>query len=187
MDFHRGPGLGQTLIRRKTDTAEAMIVAFACLLLTVAGALAQSGDATPRSLKPVFPEADDGTIRAGEGHTRLVWEVPGAEAEALVFQLEQADTVRFQDARVSYEGPDRGRFVTGLPDGSTFYRVRAKTGADAPYGPWSEPVEVVVDYTPMRTVWILMAAGGLMALTLLVVVVTGRKRTAREQEGAEHA
>lgn len=70
------------------------------------------------------------------------------------FELQQATTKSFSETKTRYRGPDRGSVITGLGEGTYFFRVRV---SDADH--WSAPVRVEVKYMNMALVWTLMGVG----------------------------
>ena len=77
-----------------------------------------------------------------DGHYLVDWnDVIGAAG----YTLQEDDNPGFDSAASRYEGMDTEFEVTGQPDGTWYYRVRAET----PFGPgpWSNPQSVTVDDT----------------------------------------
>ncbi len=107
-------------------------------------------------------------VSAGEGHVLLNWAaVEGAESYELV-----------EGEKVRYTGPDLAFFASGLPAGSHEFRVRAGGG------PWSEPLEVVVEYPAAWKVWTLLGVG---MVVFVLTVTTVLKGFWRQQAGEELA
>lgn len=118
------------------------------------------------------------------GHARLLW-VPDAtllERDDIVFELQQATREDFSDARALYRGPDMASVVSGLEDGTYYYRVRAavaETDADE-VGPWSDPEVLVVEHHPLQLAILLMIVGGLVFAATVAVVIHGVLTAGRE-------
>ena len=78
-----------------------------------------------------------------DGHYLLDWnDATGAAG----YTLQEDDNPEFDSAASRYEGMDTEFQVTGQPDGTWYYRVRAEI-AFGP-GPWSDTQPVAVDDTP---------------------------------------
>ncbi len=107
-------------------------------------------------------------VVAGEGHVLLNWGViKGAEGYELV-----------EGEKVRYAGPDLAFFASGLEAGPHEFRVRADGG------PWSETLEVVVDYPAAWKVWTLLGVG---LAVFVLTVATVLKGFVRQQAGEELA
>ena len=89
----------------------------------------------------------------------LMWD---SDAEDGSHQLEYSTTSSFQEAELWYEGPARRSFVSGLGEGEHFYRVRSRTGEGSPWGPWSEPMHIVVELQSLSTAWLLFGIGAVV-------------------------
>lgn len=100
-----------------------------------------------------------------DGVVGFAWEEP---AETTDFELQQATAADFSDAKVRYHGPDRGSVITGLGEGTYFFRVRAEGSKT-----WSAPVKVEVRYMDMGLVWALMGVGVFMFGATVTAIVRG--------------
>ena len=81
------------------------------------------------------------TIETDEGKALLQWkdneDSTGNTHEAFgTFELQRASLPEFGDPVNVYTGTDTATFVTGLTEGSHYYRVRRIDKQDTP-GPWS--------------------------------------------------
>lgn len=121
-----------------------------------------------------WTEPEENVVTVTQGHLILRWEVSEAfsAAENLRFQLQQSFGETFDQGHIVYEGPDFGTFISGLPPNGARLRVRAAIGEDA-WGPWSETLEVSVDYPHNNQVLSLGLLGGAMFLILLVTIFRG--------------
>lgn len=122
--------------------------------------------------------SDDGTVD-------LIWSMPdapmpdsvellefGDEDGQLTYRLEQATTADFSDAKLRYEGPDPASVLTGLREGDYHFRVRA-IGANGEPGPWSEPLELHVEFMNRGTLALLLITGGIVAAMTIVAIISG--------------
>lgn len=96
----------------------------------------------------------------------------------VIYQLEQSSSPQFESAFRIYEGPDRGKFVSGLPSGETYYRVRAGVSGTHRFGEWSDVITIHVQYPERRQLVVLISGGVCMLLILLVSVFRGARLTA---------
>ncbi len=121
---------------------------------------------------------DDSPRKAAEGWVSLGWTVPeevGA-LEGLEFELQEATVAGFAEPQLQYRGRDTASFVAGLAEGSYFYRVRLV--GDDEVGPWSEPLEVRVEYVNQGLVWTLLAAGMLGFVATAGTLFVSHRRAA---------
>lgn len=144
--------------------------------LVLAGAVA--GAAGADGPVPAFDMP--GPVETTEGHATLSWSLPaGASAEGVTFRLEESEDGAFAEPLVRYEGPDRAAFVSGLHEGVTRYRVRARTSAGEVSG-WSQVLEVRTTYPPSGRVTLLMIVGGVVFVSTVGAVVVGHVLHGRE-------
>lgn len=123
--------------------------------------------ASPARTAP--PRLDSDADIATAGYFRLSWETIAGRVE-----LQEATDARFRDARTDYIGPDRAAVISGKPDGTWYYRVRAADGSRA--GPWSEPVAVTVKHHTLHRALVFFGLGVAVFLTTLLMVVRGAGR-----------
>ena len=102
------------------------------------------------------------------GHIRLEW---SADHET-TFELQRAQTAAFTDSLTIYTGPDRASFISGLENGTYYFRVR-ETGKE-----WSDIMTVLVEHQSLRLAFTLFTIGGIVFLLTVFVVVNGARRTA---------
>ncbi len=105
------------------------------------------------------------------GAVTLGWE----KAEAVEVELQQADTADFARALTCYTGPDAGSVVTGLPEGSHYFRLRETGTAE-----WSPPLEVTVAFFPRPRLFVLLGLGGIVVAATIGTVIAGHFTTRRE-------
>jgi hypothetical protein len=75
---------------------------------------------------------------------------------------------------------DRATYVSGLPAGDFYYRVRSLTSDDQP-GPWSDTLQVSVEYVSFKLVFWLVATGLMVFAATVLAVLIGHNRTIREE------
>lgn len=124
------------------------------------------------------PEAmfqSDTLIESNNGHTRLSWETPqGSELpKGLVYELQLDSSAAFPAARVLYRGPDAATFVSGLPNGHYYFRVRTLAQTDDRSGSWSDTLHLNVKHHSLTLAFSLLALGGVVVLLTAWMVVSG--------------
>ena len=97
-----------------------------------------------------------------DGHIKIEWNMDQAGADV---ELQQAEDKLFDNPHVIYRGPDNATFVSGLEDGTYYFRVRKLEG------PWSEVITVNVKHHSLQVAFILFGLGAIVfAMTVFVVV-----------------
>jgi hypothetical protein len=144
------------------------VISLACqAALLLAGAPAS----TPGKPVPSLSAHGD----AAAGHVTLEWQ-SGGEATSPEFMLEESVTEDFRDARVRYRGPHHASVLSGMADGTYFFRVRSRPSADTPWGAWSAPQRFTVEHHPLPLALVLFGMGAaVFGLTLVFLLVSSRK------------
>lgn len=108
-----------------------------------------------------------------EGHVRLVWDMKNRAGDE-IYLVEKSQTVDFDSSEVIYSGIDQATFVSGLPNGEYYFRVKKFTDStkidDAS---WSRPVKVTVRHHSLTLAFTLAAIGFVVFAATAVVVVKG--------------
>lgn len=129
-----------------------------CLLLTC----------TVEAMTPAPGLSVDSEI-ATAGYYRLRWESGSGP-----FELQEAADPGFHSATILYRGPDLATVISGKPDGTWYYRVRASL--ENRHGPWSDPITVSVSHHDLsRAVLFLLL--GLCVFAATVLMITRGKET----------
>ncbi len=127
--------------------------------------------------RPEFDQDSENIIHAG--YIRLSWHIPeDAPEEHPTFELQQAQSPDFSDASTRYKGPDRASYISGLPDGDFYFRVREVQNDRT--GPWSEPILVGVEHHSRELAYLLFALGSIVFLATVAVVLVGQHRAKTE-------
>ena len=104
-------------------------------------------------MAPAGPPAFEQTeLETHNGSQLLTW--TGGEEP---FEMQQSLDADFTDTRVAYTGAMPSAHVSGLRDGTYYFRVRTQD-TEA----WSEPATVQVTHHPMTLVWPLLSLGGVV-------------------------
>ena len=83
----------------------------------------------------------------------------------------------FSDPLVIYRGPDLATFLSGLPDGTFHYRIRAIGPEETAPGRWSSPVTLEVKHHSLRLAFLLFGLGAVVFLLTVGIVIQGNRRT----------
>lgn len=124
------------------------------LMFNAATALAQQ---TPSLVAETGNTSDD-------GHIRLVWTKIQPEGN---YEIQKSVDPDFSQPKTIYEGPDLATFVSGLRDGTYYFRVRSSSGN------WSEIVPVKVQHHSLQLAFTLFTLGGIVFLLTVFVVIKG--------------
>lgn len=112
----------------------------------------------------------DGVSHAG--HIKLEWQ-PAAAAR--LFEVQQAADESFGEVKTIYNGPDRATFVSGLKNGTYYFRVRGQ-GQD-----WSNVQKLEVIHHSLTLTYVLLGLGGLVFLSTAGMVLYGVRKSAQIQ------
>ncbi|QEC51123.1 hypothetical protein EDD80_101409 [Anseongella ginsenosidimutans] len=114
--------------------------------------------------------AEGGVSNAG--HIKLEWQPPAA---ARIFEVQQAGGESFSEAKTIYQGPDRATFISGLENGTYYFRVREQ-GQD-----WSNVLKLEVIHHSLTLTYVLLGLGGLVFLCTAGMVLYGVRKSAQIQ------
>ena len=111
-----------------------------------------------------MPQLTSDTDIATAGFYRLTWKTTQAGA----VELQEATDPAFRNTITFYKGPDRATVISGKPNGTWYYRVRALIGAQP--GTWSEPVAVKVSHHSLSRALLFFGLGVVVFLATLTMV-----------------
>jgi len=103
---------------------------------------------------------------ASAGFFRLSWETDAKRVE-----LQVDSSPDFQDPTTAYLGPDRATVISGKPDGTLYYRIRALGNPSS--GPWSEPVMVEIRHHSLARALMFLSLGILVFSITVIAIVRG--------------
>ncbi|MHC4808749.1 MAG: hypothetical protein ACYTEV_00070 [Planctomycetota bacterium] len=178
------------MLRRRSPLRGAAIAAAAATVWCIA---TSGSAAAPPAAEFRFADAAAAETRtlsgaAAEGHLTLEFAaVPegasGGESEGesegmtVGYQLQRSLDPGFLDAVIHHDGPSDRVFVSGLPEGTHHFRVRARAAASADdpeaWGPWSDAATFEVRHQSMGLTWTLFGSGA--ALFVVLVLIIGRE------------
>lgn len=128
----------------------------------------------PRFKKPLHKRSDAGQVK-------LIWMLPDSisKTEIFNFELQQARDSLFRTAKTIYSGSDLASFISGLPDGSYYYRIRAQE-QDKPMSEWSNPVVLDVQHQSLQLAFTLFGIGMVVFLATCAVIFFGIRQVKKE-------
>lgn len=91
------------------------------------------------------------------------------------FELQQSRNRDFSEARLIYSGPDRASYVSGLPNGDFYYRVRGVNTQFNRKSRWASPIRRIVQHPSLEFAVSMWGVGALVFLSTLGVVLSGAK------------
>lgn len=127
------------------------------------------------ALAPVFARSEipDLQIASGsatrQGVVKLEWS-SNPQNSNQHYELQQANENSFLNPKTIYSGVDQGTFLSGLPNGNYFFRIK-HTG-----GPWSKTVYIEINHHSLPLAFSLMAIGAIVFLITVVMIIQGRKK-----------
>ena len=95
------------------------------------------------------------------------------ETHAERVELQEATDSEFSDATTPYRGPDRATVISGKPNGTWYYRVRASDDAQA--GPWSRAVSVTVDHHSLSRALMFLSLGVIVFVATATMIIRGSR------------
>ncbi len=114
------------------------------------------------------PRLSSDTDVATAGFFRLTWQADSDRVE-----LQEASGDDFRNPVTLYTGSDTSSVISGKPDGTWFYRLRAIE--DGQPGPWSEPVEVKVAHHSLYRAFTFLFLGVVVFISIVVMVIRGSR------------
>jgi len=142
-----------------TKTLILIILVTACLSGI---GVTQAGDAVPL--------LSTSTDVATAGFYQLSW-----ETDAENIELQEATQSAFRNPTTYYKGADRATVISGRPNGTWYYRVRAVTSEQS--GTWSEPVKVTVAHHSLSRALMFLSLGVIIFLAIVVLIIRGPEKT----------
>ncbi|MBN2225823.1 MAG: hypothetical protein JW763_00515 [candidate division Zixibacteria bacterium] len=148
------------------------------MLIVCTIASAQTPDVSSRTVPTVRFDVPDTTFTSS-GSIKMDWDVSDTALDRydLEFELQQSGDSAFADYRVRYLGPDLASYISGLKDGTYYYRVRVLKGGHP--GDWSRTVVVTVEHHSLKLAFTLFGLGAFVFVATVVVVFSGVRRDPR--------
>lgn len=109
---------------------------------------------------------DSYDIENDTGYHQLEWEATPDVAT----EVQQATLSDFENAKTLYKGMDRASYISGLENGTYFFRVREEGGE------WSPTLTLTVQHQSLQLAFTLFGLGALVFLLTVWVVVKGTRQ-----------
>ncbi|GJL75777.1 MAG TPA: fibronectin type III domain-containing protein [Nitrosomonas sp.] len=107
--------------------------------------------------------ANDRHLESDAGYILLNWN----NQKRIPVELQRADQPAFEQATTLYRGNNSSLMLSGLPNGTYYYRIRAQTGT------WSDKVILNVTHHSLIKAWLLFALGAFVFLSIAWVIMRG--------------
>ncbi|MDF1816038.1 MAG: hypothetical protein P1V20_27810 [Verrucomicrobiales bacterium] len=117
---------------------------------------------------------------SNNGTITLSWNNP----DSIPVILEQAADMAFSNPVKRYEGTDTGSVISGLPEGTHYFRIY-KAGDTTSPGRSANPIKVSVEFFPRDQLFLLLTIGGLVVGGTIGTIIFGYFRTRDSVEGKE--
>lgn len=125
------------------------------------------------------PEFDvPSEVSTNSGYKKIDWG-DNTEDMDLTYQLQQSESKDFKNAKTLYKGKDRATFVSGLPNGNYYYRVRAFKGQQK--SDWSNTVVLRVKHYSLKLAFLLAAIGIVVFLLTVYIIIHGVRQQEKQQ------
>lgn len=113
------------------------------------------------------------------GQIKLIWSLPDSinATEKYTFELQQAEDSLFNSAKLIYSGSDLASFISGLPNGDYFFRIRAQREGENEFSHWSETAILNVKHQSLKLAFTLFGLGALVFLSTVSVILYGNRKT----------
>jgi len=151
---------------------------FICILFFLAGCtLYGQSPATPI---PQFQ--GERQVENNAGQIKLIWQIADSllAADLHYFELQQSREASFADNRVLYKGSDLASFISGLPDGDYYFRVRTLT--ESTPGQWSDTLHLKVNHQSLELAFTLFGLGAVVFISTVILILYGNKKTKEEAD-----
>lgn len=116
------------------------------------------------------PQLTLSSSNPNQGVLKLEWSLSDETRSEKLFELQQATDAGFKTARSIYQGVGAGTFISGLEDGTYYYRVRVEEGS------WSAPLSIEIKHHSLKLAIFLMAIGAAVFLITLLMILRASKK-----------
>jgi len=117
------------------------------------------------------------SLRTQDGHVKLVWRVPAADDGPLWrYEVQVDSSAQFSQPTQLYRGPDLATFVSGLPNGEYYYRIRVVGPQVDQPGRWDQAY-VHVEHHSLNLALTIASIGSIVFILTVIVVLRGAYRS----------
>lgn len=126
------------------------------------------------ALAPVLARSEipDLEIASGsasrQGVVKLEW-ASASNTPNQHYELQQANEKSFVNPKTIYSGADQGTFLSGLSDGTYYFRIKQNNGL------WSNIVTIEINHHALPLALLLMGIGAVVFIVTMLVILQGRK------------
>ena len=113
---------------------------------------------------------NESPVETDQGHLTLEW---SQISKAVEVKVEKSTSKDFSSSKVIYQGKDNSTFISGLPQGTTYFRIHSTESNAKP----SKFLEVQVAYPSTNKVILLLIIGTLVFILTLISIVHGYLQT----------
>lgn len=131
---------------------------------------------------PVPEFINQSTETTESGYLKLSWRIAEVFEDQNIpidFELQQSRDKAFKQATLIYHGPDYATFLSGLPNGDYYYRVRSSSQDETQYSKWSNSIWVQVRHHSLALALWLFGIGAIVFLLTVVIVIQGARTVAQ--------
>lgn len=134
---------------------------------------------------PVPEFVNPPTEKTESGYIKLNWRTETAPPgiAPFIFELQQAGNPDFDPNTLLYRGQDYATFISGLPNGIYYFRLRSVSPAGEGHGGWSEPLSLQVEHHSLRFAFLLFGIGATVFLLTVGIVIKGIHSSEEKQDG----
>lgn len=111
----------------------------------------------------------DDTSNTDQGIIKLNWEHPDSDFQE--FELQQSNSSDFHNFSSVYKGSDLATFISGLEDGTYYYRV-----FHPPTEAYSKSLSIEVKHHPLSLAFTMLSIGALVFISTLIVLIKGSRQ-----------
>jgi hypothetical protein len=113
----------------------------------------------------------------------VVWSLADSliQSRLITFELQRSRDSLFSNARTLYKGSDLASFVSGLPNGDYYFRVRTildKPGSAA----WSKTLLLRVRHQSLVLAFTLFGLGAVVFVSTVLLIIIGNRNAKREDQ-----
>ncbi|PTN12866.1 hypothetical protein C8R11_102142 [Nitrosomonas aestuarii] len=106
---------------------------------------------------------NDQYLESDAGYVLLNWN----NQKRIPVELQQGSKHTFEQATTLYRGSNSSLMLSGLPNGTYYYRIRSQTGT------WSDKITLNVTHHSLIKAWLLFVIGAFVFFSIVWVIIRG--------------